>query len=633
MIMTDPTDDGAAGPGSDAPALLVADDRGTVTAWNSAAEQLLGYSGPEIIGRSVKDVLVGVPDGHNDADIVLRHKDGHHIGCRVRVRAEQGRPYPAAWKAELWPTKEATASAAGMALLESLFTCSPVGLYIVDNNLRLVRYNPAAEGMQGTPEEEVRGLLPTEAWPGESAEIAERVLTEVLKSGDPVLGYEKRGYPPADPDRLHVYSASAFRLQDRDGQVLGVGSIAVDVSERHRAQQRLALVAEAGSRIGTTLDVLHTAGELADVVVPQLADSVAVDLLAPVVTGEEVPDRPDHTGWNLRRAASRSVLTDGSRPLSDDARISDHPASTLFAQVLDDHEPRLIPVLGENPSAGMDPSRIQRMREERVHSLMVVPLLVRDCALGIVSFHRWSAHGAFEDDDLTLAQDLAARAAVALDNARRYVRERNAVVALQHNLIPQGFPVAHTVRAANHLVHSGAGGDWTDVIALPGARVALVTGSTPGRGVHTVATMARLRTAVQTLAALDLAPDEVMARLDDLVRHMDTEANHSMASSPVGASCLYAVYDPVGCACTVAAAGSPGLALADRHSVELPDIPSGPPLGQPGPAFGKVTMRLRERSRLVLFTPGLLQAVTGDAGMQSWRVCSPCPTSHRRTLP
>src|SRR5690606_17774385 len=159
-------------------------------------------------------------------------------------------------------------------------------------------------------------------------------------------------------------SASAFRLQDRDGQVLGVGSIAVDVSERHRAQQRLALVAEAGSRIGTTLDVLHTAGELADVVVPQLADSVAADLLAPVVTGEEVPDRPDHTGWNLRRAASRSVLTDGSRPLSDDARISDHPASTLFAQVLDDHEPRLIPVLGENPSAGMDPSRIQRMREE-----------------------------------------------------------------------------------------------------------------------------------------------------------------------------------------------------------------------------------------------------------------------------
>lgn len=593
VIMIDSTGDGVVGPGSDAPAFLMIDGRGTVIAWNPAAEQLLGYSGQDIVGRSVKDVLVGVSEGHDTADVVLRHKDGHHIGCRVRVRAEQGKSYPAGWKAELWPTEDAVASAAGMALLESLLTCSPVGLYIVDNDLRLVRYNAAAEGMQGTPEEEVRGMLPTEAWPDESSVIAERVLTDVLKSGKPVLGYEKRGYPPADPDRKHVYSASAFRLQARDGRVLGVGSIAVDVSERHRAQQRLALVAEAGSRIGTTLDVLHTAGELADVVVPRLADSVVVDLLEPVMTGEEVPDRPDHTGWSLRRAASRSVLTDGSRPLHEDGRVSVHPDSTLFAQVLTDHKPRLMPVLDESWWADMDPSRIQRMREERVHSLMVVPLLVRYCALGLVSIHRWSARGAFEDDDLTLAQDLAARAAVALDNARRYVRERNTVVALQHNLIPKGFPVAHTVRAAHHLVHSGAGGDWTDVIALPGARVALVTGSTPGRGVHTVATMARLRTAVQTLAALDLAPDEVMARLDDLVRHMDTEANNSTASSPVGASCLYTVYDPVSSECTLAAAGSPGLAVADRRSVTLPEFPTGPPLGRPGPAFAKVTVRLR----------------------------------------
>ncbi|MFF0791579.1 SpoIIE family protein phosphatase [Streptomyces spiralis] len=610
---------GGSARGTTGMASVLVDDQGIVVEWSPAAERLLGYPARRIVGRPAMELLVtDAPGDAEAADVVLRHHDGHHVGCRVRVRAGQRGRATACWRVDVIPgeTYDAPASAVDRALLEALFTRSPIGLFVLDPQLRLMRYNRAAEGMQGVRVTEGLGLRPTEVWPDFNAELAKRVMTDVLASGEPVLSFEKRGRPPGDPGREHVYEASAFRLEDPDGRILGVADVVVDITERHRARERLALVAEAGSRIGTTLGVLDTAGELADVTVPRLADSATVDLLEQVLTGEDVPDRPGTAGWVLRRAASRSVRSDGDSGAYGIGEVSTTPGDAPAAQVLADHEPRLVPVVGEDSAwLRSDPVRGRRMREEGVHSLLAVPLLVRDRALGLVTFYRWTARGAFEDDDLTLAQDLAARAAVALDNARRYVRERNTVLSLQRGLLPRNLPAADAVRAAHHWVHSGAGGDWTDVIALPGARVALVVGSTPGRGVRTAATMGRLRTAVHTLAALDLAPDELMARLEDLVRQMDTETADPQSGGPVGATCLYLVYDPVTCRCTGCAAGPAGLAVVDPDgAVTFPDVPAGPPLGRPGPPLTKTTLTPAEGSRLILFTPGLLQAFPGDTG-------------------
>ncbi|MEU6671972.1 SpoIIE family protein phosphatase [Streptomyces sp. NPDC046727] len=599
-------------------ASFVVDDEGVVVAWHPAAEALLGYPAHQMLGRAARDLVVeDATAGRDASDVVLRHRDGRRVGCRVRVSAEHDAERVLRWRVEAVPSEEAACAAVDRALVKALFTRSPVGLFVLDPQLRLMRYNATAEGMQGTRVTEGLGLRPTEVWPGFSAEAAERVMTEVLRTGQPVLSFEKRGRPPGDPGREHVYSASAFRLEDDEGRILGVADVVVDVTERHRAQERLALTAEAGARIGTTLDMLRTARELADVVVPGLADRVAVDLLEPVLAGEDVPEGPGRAGWDLRRAASRSVHADAAQGAAYGiGEDSSYPAAAPAAKVLTDHRPRLVPVVDAN-SAWVRADRVRgpRMLAERVHSLMVVPLLVRDGALGLVALYRWSDRGAFDDDDLLLAQDIAARAAMALDNARRYARERNAVLSLQRGLLPQVLPTADAVQAAHHWVHSGAGGDWTDVIALPGARVALVAGSTPGRGVRTAAAMGRLRTAVHTLAALDLAPDEVMARLEDLVRQMDAETAAPTPHSPVDATCLYLVYDPVSCRCTAAAAGPAELAVVDPDGVvSFPDVPAGPPLGRPGPPFAKTTMQLPEGSRLVLFTPGLLQAFTGGAG-------------------
>jgi PAS domain S-box-containing protein len=592
---------------------LLIDTAGTVVGWSTAAEELLGYPAEVVVGRPLTQLLGD--DRAADADVVFRHRDGSLIGCRIRLRREQTKPEGARVKVDLLPNGEDT-SAVDKALLDALFNRSPIGLCLLDPELRLTRFNAAADGMQGISAIHGLGLRPTEAWPTFSAKHAEQVLTTVLETGEPVLGFEKTGRPPGDPDTEHIYSASAFRLEDEDGRILGVADTIVDVTAHRRAQQRLALTAEAGSRIGTTLDVLHTATEFAEMVVPRLADSVAVDLLEPVLTGQDMPQPPGRPGWSLRRAASRCRRTGVEPSVYAVGEACDLPDAAPGAQALIDHRPRLVREV-DYDSAWVrgDPVRGLRIQEEKVRSLIVVPLVVRGSALGLVTLYRWSPGRPFDEEDLALAQDLAVRAAIALDNARLHLRERNAVLTLQRGLLPRDLPTPGAVEAGHHMVLSGAGGDWTDVIALPGARVALVVGRTPGRGMGTTATMGRLRTAVQTLAALDLAPDEVMARLDDLVRQMDAESADPAAASPVGTTCLYLVYDPVTCRCTLAAAGHAGLAaLRPDGTVTFPELPPAEPLGRPGPPFARVERHLPQGTRLALFTPGLLQAFADDTG-------------------
>lgn len=268
-----------------------------------------------------------------------------------------------------------------------------------------------------------------------------------------------------------------------------------------------------------------------------------------------------------------------------------------------------------------------------MHSLMVVPLLVRDCVLGLVTFHRWDPGlGPFGDGDLSLAVDLAGRGAMALDNAHRYVRERNAVLTLQRGMLPQRLPTPSAVEWAHHLVRSGAGGDWTEAIPLPGARVALVSGSTPGRGMRTAATMGRLRAAVHTLANLDQAPDEVLARLDDLVRNLADEHAGEGSGSPVGATCLYLVYDPVTRLSTMASAGHPPPSVVHPdHTVLTPQAPEGEPSAAPGRRSGWRPWNCPRGPCWCSAPPGSCRAGRRGPGRRSSNGCWPRPASPCRT--
>ncbi|MFJ5229954.1 SpoIIE family protein phosphatase [Kitasatospora sp. NPDC088391] len=402
---------------------------------------------------------------------------------------------------------------------------------------------------------------------------------------------------------------------------------APDVPE-DRARRRLALLGEAGLRIGTTLEVRRTAQELADVAVEGFADFVGVDLLDSVFGG---PQRD--AGLVFYRAGQRSVLPGCPEstvsPGDGDPITPDSPMARVLASgrpLRTDHrDPEIRAWIAR------EPERARLADEFGIHSSLLVPLTARGTTLGVAIFLRHRSPVPFDDDDLLLATELTARAALSVDNARQYTRQRDTALALQRSLLPTRTPRQAAVEVAFRYLpaddRDGVGGDWFDVVPLSGARVALVVGDVVGHGVAASATMGRLRTAVRTLADIDMPPDELLTHLDDLVLRVDLDeqpgaggawTGGAWADGSVGATCLYAVYDPVTRSCTLARAGHPGPALVGPDgAVDFPELPPGPPLGLGGLPFEAVEREVPEGSVLALYTDGLLRAseLRGDPGL------------------
>ncbi|MGW1787326.1 ATP-binding SpoIIE family protein phosphatase, partial [Streptomyces sp. NPDC002143] len=255
-------------------------------------------------------------------------------------------------------------------------------------------------------------------------------------------------------------------------------------------------------------------------------------------------------------------------------------------------------------------------------SVIAVPIRAPGGILGAALFVRTASREPFNRDDLTVTEDLVTRAALCLDNARRFTRERGISLALQRSLMPQG-PIVHpAIETAVRYVPASdgteAGGDWFDVIPLPEARVGLVIGDVVGHGINAAATMGRLRTAVRTLADIDLPPDELLTHLDDIVTHDERDRNGEADATceipgDIGATCVYAVYDPVSGTCTLARAGHPAPVLVHPDgSSSVIDLPPGPPLGLGSLPFEATELTLPEGSLLALFTDGLLDTRGSD---------------------
>ncbi|GGX00602.1 SpoIIE family protein phosphatase [Streptomyces lomondensis] len=368
------------------------------------------------------------------------------------------------------------------------------------------------------------------------------------------------------------------------------------------ARRRLELLSEASARIGTTLDVRRTAEELAETAVPRLADFVTIDLPDAVLRGEESADPLA----DLRRTVVHGVRE--GLPFTPPGKRIDFGPTAPQLRCLTSGEAVLEPDL--EAAAGwlaQDPEHTARLLAH-VHSLIAVPLLARGVVLGIASFYR--SGGSFGDDDRSLAQELATRAALSIDNARRYTHERTMVLALQRRLLPHGLPDQDAVEVAHRYLpaESDVGGDWYDVIPLSGARVGLLVGDVVGHGMLSAATMGRLRTAARSYAELDFPPDEVLTHLDNLVGRLDREDPDGKGAGVIGATCLYAVYDPSVQQCVMARAGHPPPALVRPDgTVTYPDLPAGPPLGLGGLPFDAVEVDLPEGSQLVLYTDGLIE--------------------------
>ncbi|MFF0294781.1 SpoIIE family protein phosphatase [Kitasatospora sp. NPDC004614] len=436
---------------------LVASD-GRILHWSPDAETLLGFPAAAAVGARAADLLVGadrrpevlelfsrILEGRPFSGVFpVRHRDGHLVRLEFRafpILGPDGTPMVLAVASDVSAVRRL---ASDLAVLDGFFTQSPVGMAVFDTELRFVRLNEALARINGVPRQKsVRRRL-TEVLPAIDGQQVEAMMMKVLADGRAVLDARTHGWTPADPEREHAWSVACFRLDEPDGTVLGVCVTVVDITDRFEAeiavdaaQQRLALLNDASARIGTTLDLATTARELAETATPRLADAVVVEVLESMVRGEAVvlPDRSDRSAV-LRRLAFHTVPDSGMWPIAPVGTVRRFHPSTPDAWALAHSRPVLVP---QTDAPAMkwftdDPVRGAAIREQGVRSFMVVPLIARGSALGTATFLRAHTAAPYDEADVALAAELSGRAAVSIDNALLYTRERDAAEQRQRAL-------------------------------------------------------------------------------------------------------------------------------------------------------------------------------------------------------
>lgn len=599
-------------------ALWVADADGRLVQWSLAAQDLLGHTPEQVVGQDADRVLV--PEENREladrltrrvragaavvARLPVRHRDGSLVEMEMwicPIADARGRTGVLAIAAE---TSAVERMRDALAALEGLFTQSPIGLAMLGPDLRFLRVNEALSQIDGVPVAEHVGKRVTEIAPGAGA--LESVMRRVLDRGEPVVDFRYTS-GVSDPERTRTWSCSYAPLLGGTGQRVGVIASLIDVTagqrahlEAERARRRLALLAEAGTQMGSTLDLTQTAQEVVRVLVPRLADSADVQLLEEAMA-------PDETAASAHGVVRRvaATFTDPAAPadLLAVGMTLQIPPGSMYERLIGAGRPmnlylRDIGPLITTPATG----RLHEYLRARVGSARLIPLVARGTVLGAVTVTRTRDREPFDDQDTLLIDELVARAALNIDNARMYGRERDAALTLQRSLMNPFLPTVSGLELTGRYLPAGdheVGGDWFDAIALAGDRTALVIGDVMGHGIHAAAVMGQLRTAVRTLARRDTAPDEVLRALDAAV--VDLGDNEM-------ATCLYAVHDPAAGHCLIARAGHPPPVIADeRGTVAFLDGPAGPPLGVGGPECEVQRVDLPPHSLFVTYTDGLIE--------------------------
>ena len=344
-------------------------------------------------------------------------------------------------------------------MLASILEYSGVGVAMLDRSLAYTWCNDALTYGGQLPRERRIGRRPAEVLPDELAKLVERALQEVLETGVPVLNHELIGPSPVGP-RLHSWWFCAFRIDDDRGEALGAWYMIADQSAERRARTRLQLLNRASERIGSTLDVAQTAQELADVAVPDLADLVTVDLLEPVLRGDEPQPVPADGLAVLARSGLRSELgTSPDLPAAGDLLAL--PAGAATHRCLTSGEPVLVSTAPRHAEQlAREPDWVARLPELGVGSVCAVPVRARGVILGVALFCRRAGAEPLDEEDVSLAVELAARAAVCLDNARRFQRERRATLALQRSLLPSGLHGTPALEVASRYLPATGRPGW-----------------------------------------------------------------------------------------------------------------------------------------------------------------------------
>ena len=612
---------------------------GLISQWSDRAAQFFGVSAEEAVGRDPvttfaprelwrrgRERMTEILAGQEWVGTApYRDSDGVESVAELYLmpaQGEDGRNGVVCMAVDLRKLRRIETD---LAASEAVFGQAPTGFVLFDQDFTVQRVNESfADGLGMVPDL-LQGLTVYDMLPRPEAERLHEALRTVMETGDPVVDLRFNGTVPTRPGRRR-WSISLYRLLSSSDRPMGVAGQVVDVTGRQRAEREaasarrsLALLNEAGAHIGSTLDLEITARELLDVTVPGFCDVASVDLYQGVLAADTDPGlgpqlgRTDGAG-ELRRVASAStvshtsVLNPGAGHQGPRAEIGGnfcYPPHSLYAKALRTGRSITLTSPG-NP----DPDPL-------VASTVIVPMVARDTVLGLVQLSRAKGSEPFDARDVAIATELVARAAVCIDNARLYRREHERALILQRSLLPPGSPAASGLEIACRYRPGSSGtevgGDWFDIIQLPGNRTALVIGDVMGRGLRAAVAMGQLRTAVRTLAMLDLDPAEVLTALDEIARGLGDDPDDVDADSDrvelYLATCVYAVYDAVTRRCTFANAGHlpPVLVIPGEEALML-DVPPGLPLGVGGEPFEEVTVEIPDGALLGLYTDGLVES-------------------------
>ncbi|MFG3371135.1 SpoIIE family protein phosphatase [Streptomyces sp. NPDC048156] len=603
---------------------------GRIVLWSPQAHDLFGWSPEEALGRYAADLLVAEEHVSRVLDLFaavmagegawagvfpVLHKDGSTRPTEfrnMRLLDEAGAAFALGIACDEATVRDVERD---LALSVGLVAQAPFGLAVLDRDLRYLLVNPTLERINGIASSEHLGRHVRETLPFLDVEMIESSMRQVLATGEPTLDQFAVGRTPADPDHDHAWSSSYYRLEDPGGRVMGIAVTVVDVTAQHRAaaeaaevRRRLALIARASAEIGTSLDLEYTAHELAALVVEDLADIAAVDVLDAILTGADATLTPGvGAGSQSFRALAVAASEDTPALLAADSpgEIAVYGEDRLVTRCAATGRPVLLPQVTHRDllRIARDEHASRLLAAAGVHSYLAVPLTARGQVLGVLDLKRTRNPRPFDDDDVAMADELASRAAVCIDNSRLYQRVRDSALTLQHHLLPDqppqptGLEIAYRYQPAE--TASGIGGDWFDAIPLARGRTALVVGDVMGHGINAAAMMGQLRTTTRALAGLELTPAQVLQHLDRATAGLEETI----------ATCVYATLDPRDRQCCIALAGHlPPVLHRQGQAPHFLDLPAGVPLGVSGVPFHTTHFELHPGDRLILYTDGLVEA-------------------------
>jgi serine phosphatase RsbU (regulator of sigma subunit)/anti-sigma regulatory factor (Ser/Thr protein kinase) len=411
-----------------------------------------------------------------------------------------------------------------------------------------------------------------------------------------------------------VLTVQPIRSDDPELTAQVIMRIAPAVSERFLdpAIMRHVMLEGMVRRIGGALDIDQMAPELVNVLVPHFCNAVGFVVLESLVGDDEFPaETPDGSHLVRRLAVAHDDDNGAWNAAFPTGELLYYPPNTPYTRCMDTAQPVvevLTPEYAEKLASSWTRQPVGALLSGV--SMLLLPLVARDMMLGFFVCVRRVGFRRFDPYDIEIGMEFAERAAIFMDNARRYSRERTTALTLQRAMLPTGLSqpssvdVRHRYLPGSKLIE--VGGDWYESIALPGGRVALVVGDVAGHGVQAAVTMGRLRTAIHTLAMLELPPAETLQQLNELMQELGNREPHF-------ATCVYAIFDAVAGTCEVASAGHlPPLLVRPDGSNELLDVSPAPPLGVGTGPIQTRTLPVEDGSLLVLYTDGLVEKRTRD---------------------